>query len=145
METGRFCLPMVRVCDNRIGKGQTSEPKRGRSAKKPSPKDATQRYITGLLSSENEHAASVAKFVEEVAQRAVLRTPSSLRDYVELLGLRPLAKPDRYAHARRIGAYLLALSPKDAEEKITTGRNMTEVTSSLAGWTNIIVKPEPEK
>jgi hypothetical protein len=48
METGRFCLPMVRVCDNRIGKEETPPTDFGASEVVPAPPvvlDPDRRYF----------------------------------------------------------------------------------------------------
>ena len=88
---------------------QTFRPKRDRGAKRPSSKETAQSYITKLLKSKKENAASVGSFIQEIAQRTVLSSPSLLRNYIEMIGIPPLnARADRYSIARRIGEYLLA-------------------------------------
>lgn len=121
------------------------DPKTGRSARKQSTKQATQQYIAGLLSSEQEAEVMVARFTQAIVQRAVLKTPSSLKEYAEALGLTSAVPAERNEIARRIGVHLLTLPWQDAEAIMDAARKSDEPESSLEAWTNIIVKQEPER
>ena len=108
---------------------------------KSTPKEIFQRYVAELRKSEDEMDISVANFVTEIASKTILTSPRTLRDYMTMLGINASdLKLDRFVAARRIGVHLLQRPKDDVAEKIKTGREMSSESSTLAGWSKIIVK-----
>lgn len=121
----------------------------GSRTRKPAPKSKTNsrellhKYIEQLKSSGKADAALISSFVEEIAQGSILDSPVLLRKFVEMIGLFPAGRrSDRNLLARQIGEYLVGLPPAEVRERISVGRGMRQANSSLAGWTQVIVRED---
>lgn len=123
------------------------EPNEIRSARKLTSRETTLKYIASLVNSNTPRDASVASFLQAIADRVVLDSPSLLKNYVDLLRLAPMsAHPDRYTMIRRIGEHLLGLlTDEEVRDKIREGRTMISPKSALEAWTNIIVKSDSQR
>jgi hypothetical protein len=93
-----------------------------------------------LESSRDEVKVRVASVLKRILGREILVSPSSLKGYLETIGVATHAqKVDRYRAAKKIGDYLGGLPKDQAKETIDAIEQMTNRQSSLQQWTDIIV------
>lgn len=104
-------------------------------------RERLESYADRLKTSGDERAAHVAIFALDISGRRALITPRNLRDYMLMLGM-PITekKLDRHDAARKIAEHLMEIPASDTAAKISIGRDMNPASSTLQGWSNIIVK-----
>lgn len=115
---------------------------RARSTKLSS-KDMLLRYISVLESSRDEIKVRVASLLKRILVKEILASASSLKGYLESIGVATREqKLDRYRAAKKIADYLSDLPRDRAKETIEAIEQMKNTQSSLQQWTDIIVKPD---
>ena len=104
-------------------------------------KERLSRMISELnLSHQADH--EVADLLSEIIDGKLLASVRSLRSFSEAIGMPPLgAKAAKYDIVRKIGERLLELPPVARSEIRQLAREMSNGTSSLQQWSDIIVKP----
>lgn len=110
---------------------------------KLSSKEILLRHISLLESSRDEIKVRVASLLKRILVKEILATSSSLKGYLESIGLATREqKIDRYRAAKKIADYLSDLPRDRAKETIEAIEQMKNTQSSLQQWTDIIVRSD---
>jgi hypothetical protein len=115
----------------------------GPKSRKRNSKEVLLQYISELESSGDQNKVRVASLLKQILRRELLGSSSSLRGYLESIGLSIKAqKLDRYRAAKKIADYLGNLPQDRAKETIAAIEQLKNPRSSLQEWTDVIVARE---
>jgi hypothetical protein len=129
---------LASVAGRRRSEPRVSGP-RSSSSKRLKQRQLLDTFVAELESSADGEQQMLAGFVNDIAQRRLLRSPASLREYATSLGISE-RDGDRYKIAIQIGELLAHEAPETRKSHMLLAAQLKNERSSLQQWSDLIVK-----